>query len=439
LRGLKPYPARDAWFPNAPGLATEWFTGALRGYPYGLKALILWSANPLYGIPGLRPLVEKDLADPKKLPLTVSVDPLINESNAFADYIVPDSLMYESWGWAAPWNGVPTKTTTARWPVVAPKAAKTPDGQAIGMETFFIALAKAMKLPGFGPEGLADMEGNRLPLERPEDWYLRGGANIAFAGQAPVGDATDEDLALSGVERLRPTLEATLKPDEWRKVAFLYTRGGRYQPATEAQDEANPDWQTNRFKNALWLWNDNVGGAKNSLTGKRFAGCATWQPPAFADGTPMRAVHMEADWPLLVVSFKSALQNSYSIATRITGLHPDNPVIVHPDDAAWLGLATGDRARIQSPGGSATCRVIVHEGVMRGVLAVEHGYGHRELGARAHRVGDVRQPDRPDLRAGINLNDLGLADPTRGNAAIWVDAVAGTSVRNGLPAKLIKI
>lgn len=438
----KPYPARDAWFPNAPGLVTEWFPAMLRGYPYSVKALILWSSNPLYGIAGLRPLVEQALADPKKLPLIVSVDPLINESNAFADYIVPDSLMYESWGWSAPWNGVPTKATTARWPVVEPKAAKTthaPDAPAIGMETLFIALAQAMQLPGFGPAGLADIEGNRLPLERPEDWYLRGGANVAFGGKVPVGDATDEDLALSGVEHLRPLLEATLKPDEWRKVAFLYTRGGRYQPAKEAQDEANAEWQTNRFKNALWLWNDNVGGTKNSLTGKRFTGCATWQPPAFADGTPMRDVHKESDWPLLVVSYKSALQNSYSIATRITSLHPDNPVIVHPEDAARLGLATGDLARIVTPGGEATCRVIVHEGVMRGVLAVEHGYGHRELGARAHTLGDARQPERPDLRAGVNLNDLGLADPTRGNEAIWVDAISGTSVRNGLPAKLIRI
>ncbi|NMG42523.1 tetrathionate reductase subunit TtrA [Aromatoleum toluvorans] len=435
----KPYPARDAWFPNAPGLVTEWFPAMLRGYPYGLKALVLWSSNPVYGLPGVRPLIEKELADPKKIPLIVSVDPLINESNAYADYIVPDSLMYESWGWTAPWGGVPTKATTARWPVVEPKAAKTPDGQAIGMETFFMALAQAMKLPGFGPEGLADMEGRRLPLERPEHWYLRGGANIAFLGKAPVGDASDEDLALSGVERLRPLLEATLKEDEWRKVAFLYTRGGRYQPPKEAQDEANPEWQTNRFKNALWLWNDNVGGAKNSLTGKRFAGCASWQPPAFADGTPMRALHKEADWPLLAVSYKSALQNAYSIATRITSLHPDNPVIVHPEDAARLGLATGDLARMQTPGGQATCRVIVHEGVMRGVLAVEHGYGHRELGARAHRLGDARQPQRRDLAAGICLNDLGLVDPTRGGEALWVDAVAGTAVRNGLPARLVKV
>lgn len=435
----KAYPASDAWFPNAPGLGTEWFPGALRGYPYGLKALVLWSCNPLYGITGVRPLIERDLADPKKLPLIISVDPLINESNAFADYIVPDLLMYESWGWTAPWNAVPTKATTARWPVVEPKAAKTPAGAPIGMETFYIALARAMKLPGFGADAIADMDGGRYPLDTPEDWYLRGGANIAFAGKAPVADASDEDLQLSGVERLRPQLEGVLKPDEWRKVAFLFTRGGRYQPATEAQDAEQPEWQAHRFTRPLWLWNEMVGSARNTLTGARFGGCAQWTPPAFYDGTPMRQIHTEADWPLQIISYKSALQNSYSIATRITGLHSDNPVVVHPADAEKLGLKSGDTARIRTPGGSAQCTVIVHEGVVPGVMAIEHGYGHRELGARAHRIGDQAQPDRPDLRAGINLNELGLADPTRGGKVIWVDAVSGTAVRQGLPARLERV
>ncbi|RRD58096.1 tetrathionate reductase subunit TtrA [Comamonadaceae bacterium OH2545_COT-014] len=434
----KAYPARDQWFPNAPGLGTEWFTGALRGYPYTLKALVLWMANPIYGIPGLRELIEKDLADPKKLPLIISVDPLINESNAFADYIVPDSIMYESWGWVAPWNGVPTKTMTARWPVVEPRAAKAADGQPVGMETFFFALAKAMQLPGFGPQGMSDAEGNPLPLERPEHWYLRGGANIAWLGKQPVGDATDEDIALSGVERLLPQLKATLKEDEWRKVAFLYTRGGRYQPAKQAQDPEHPEWQTNRFTKPLWLWNENVGTAKNSLTGKKFSGCASWQPPAFADGTPMRQLYPASEWPILLISFKSALQNSYSIATRITGIHPDNPVIVHPSDAARAGLKTGDAARLQTPGGSAPCTVIVHEGVMPGVIAIEHGYGHRELGARAHHIGGERQPEVHGLSAGVNINDLGLADPTRGSETTWVDAISGAAVRQGLPARLLK-
>ena len=435
----KPYPATDAWFPNAPGLGTEWFTGALRGYPYTLKALVLWSCNPLYGIPGIRPLIEDGLKDPKKLPLIISVDPLINESNAFADYIVPDSIMYESWGFPAPWAGIPTKATTARWPVVEPKAATSADGQRIGMETFYIALAKAMSLPGFGADAIADMDGKSYPLDRAEDWYLRGAANIAFAGKAPVGDATDEDMALSGVERIRPLMEATLKPEEWRKAAMIYTRGGRYQGAGEAQDAENAEWQANRFNKPLWVWNELIGTARNTMTGQRSSGCATWMPPSFFDGTPMREVHTEADWPLQVVSYKSALQNSYSIATRITGLHPDNPVIVHPADAGKLGLATGDTARIRTPGGAAECTVIVHEGVMPGVMAIEHGYGHRELGARAHRIGDHTQPDRPDLRAGINLNDLGLTDPTRGDKVIWVDSVSGTAVRQGLPARLERV
>src|SRR5690606_32110222 len=313
----KPYPATDAWFPNAPGLGTEWFTGALRGYPYTLKALVLWSCNPLYGIPGIRPLIEDGLKDTKKLPLIISVDPLINESNAFADYIVPDSIMYESWGFPAPWAGIPTKATTARWPVVEPKAATSADGQRIGMETFYIALAKAMNLPGFGADAIADMDGKRYPLDRAEDWYLRGAANIAFAGKAPVGDATDEAMALTGVERIRPLMEATLKPEEWRKAAMIYTRGGRYQGAGEAQDAENAEWQANRFDKPLWVWNENIGTARNTMTGQRSSGCATWMPPSFFDGTPMREIHTEADWPLQVVSYKSALQNSYSIATRI--------------------------------------------------------------------------------------------------------------------------
>jgi tetrathionate reductase subunit A len=405
--------------------------------PYGIKALILWSSNPLYGVTGLRAQVEKDLADPKRIPLIISVDPLINESNAFADYIVPDSLMYESWGWAAPWNGVPTKACTARWPVVEPLAAKTPDGQAIGMETFFMALAKAMALPGFGPQAMSDAEGLPLPLERPEHWYLRGGANIAWLGKEPVPDATDEDLALSGVDRLRPLLEANLKPEEWRKVAFLYTRGGRYQPAKDAQDEANPEWQTNRFKNPLWLWSDMVGGSKNSITGKRFAGCASVQVPSFIDGTPMRKVYSEAQWPLQVVSFKSALQNSYSIAaTRLTGIHASNPALVHPADAARAGLKNGDTAKLSTPGGSVKTTVIVHEGVMQGVVAIEHGWS-RDWRPR-HRIGKTQQPDKPALRAGINLNDLGLADPTRTGKSVWVDAVSGSAVRNGLPARLVR-
>jgi len=40
------------------------------------------------------------------------------------------------------------------------------------------------------------------------------------------------------------------------------------------------------------------------------------------------------------------------------------------------------------------------------------------------------------LAAGVNLNDIGLIDPTRPDKSPWVDAVSGAAVRNGLPATL---
>ncbi len=425
----KPYPAEAPWFPNAPGLATEWLASMAAGYPYPVKALLFWSANPVYGIPGAQAHLAM-LKDPKTLPLIVAIDPFINETSSLADYIVPDSLMYESWGFAGAWAGVPTRMTTARWPVVEPKAP-------VGMETLFIALAKAMALPGFGADAIADAQGNKYPLDRPEDWYMRGAANIAFGGKQPVADATDDDLALTGTDRLVPALIATLKPDEWRKAAAIFAKGGRTQPQAQTYDG---DKAANPFKGMMHVYNEGVGAAKSAVTGKRFVGTPTWTPPAFADGTPVRKAYPEAEWPFQLVSFKSPLQNSYSIgAAALRRLQRDNPAIVHVDDAARLGVKTGDRIRLSTPGGSVVATALVRHGVRQGVVAVEHGWGHKEMGARAHRIGAAQQPAQPELAAGVNLNDLGLTDPTRKDRGIFTDPVAGTSVRQGLPARIERL
>jgi tetrathionate reductase subunit A len=73
-------------------------------------------------------------------------------------------------------------------------------------------------------------------------------------------------------------------------VAFLLSRGGRYQPGKDAYDEEDPRWMRNPMKSMAHLWNENVGASKNSLSGKRNNGCASWVDPPFADGTPMRKV-----------------------------------------------------------------------------------------------------------------------------------------------------
>ncbi len=68
---------------------------------------------------------------------------------------------------------------------------------------------------------------------------------------------------------------------------------------------------------------------------------------------------------------------------------------------------------------------------MPGVIAVEHGYGHREMGASQHYLdGEPLAMDKR-IAAGINLNDLGFADPTREVPNTWLDWVTGAAVRQG--------
>jgi len=426
-------PVEAPWFPVAPNLTVELFSSALGGYPYGLKALFLRNANPLYGIPGMAKHLEEKLRDPGRIPLLVSIDPFMNETSAYADYVVPDTFMYEAWGWAAPWAGVPTRVTTARWPAVESPNAHTAGGSPVCMESLFIGLAKAMDLPGFGDDAIPDADGRLHPLHRPEDYYVRAGANVAWADD-PVPEVNDTELALSGVDHIRPVLEDCLKPEEWRRVAYVYARGGRYEDEARAFEGTKT---RHRFGGPMHLYREEVGTASNGLMEERFPGTPTWYPARFADGSKVAEHYPEPEWPAQLISFKSPLQNSYSIAVkRLRQLHPDNPVLVHPEDAARWGLRNGQNVRITTPGGSETAIVQLRRGVQRGVIAVEHSFGHKELGARQHRIGNQAFGGERALAAGLNLNDLGLADPTRSGSSVWVDPVAGSTVRQGLPARI---
>lgn len=66
-------------------------------------------SNPFYGVPGLRAVAEEKLKDPRRLPLFIAIDAFMNETTALADYIVPDTHNFESWGFTAPWGGVASK------------------------------------------------------------------------------------------------------------------------------------------------------------------------------------------------------------------------------------------------------------------------------------------------------------------------------------------
>lgn len=435
--GRSPFPANAPWYPFVAGQLTELLSSALEGYPYPLKAWISNMTNPLYGIPGLRAVAEEKLKDPARLPLFIAIDAYMNETTALADYIVPDTHNFESWGFSAPWAGVASKATTARWPIVTAATATTADGQPVSMEAFCIAVAKQLNLPGFGDNAISDSAGNHYPLNRAEDYYLRVAANIAFMGKAPVAEAVTEDIELTGVRRIMPVIQQTLKAEEVRRVAFIYSRGGRFASDKSGRAE-------NRIGNAwekpLQIWNAEVAAHRHAITGERYSGCPAWYPARLSDGRSVDELFPLAQWPLKLISFKSnTMASASAVIPRLHHVKPVNLVALNPQDGRRFGLSHGDTVRITTPGGQVEAQISFLHGVMPGVIAIEHGYGHREMGGAQHTLDGEPLPFDAKVKSGINLNDLGFADPTRKVSNTWLDWVSGAAVRQGLPARIERL
>lgn len=435
--GESPYPAKEPWFPISSPLLGEHLTAAVHGYPYRLKAWINHMGNPIYGQAGLGEAIGEQLKDSKVLPLFISIDSFINETSALSDYIVPDTLTYESWGWTSAWQGTLTKVATGRWPIVEPRVAKMASGDVVCMESFLSQVAMKLQLPGFGENAIKAADGSLHPLTRAADYSLYGAANVAYLGKA-VADINAEDMYLSGVSRIQSELNTRLTPDEVKKVSYLFARGGRFEEMRGARDDAgNP---SKVWPKPMMLWNPDVGSRRNSLTGEFMSGCPRLYQPALADGTPLDKAFDKSQWPLLISSYKSHTMSSMSIGSdRLRQVHPNNPVRLNEKTATRLGISTGDTVKISTPNGSVIALVECVAGVHPDCIAIEHGYGHKELGARDTVIDEIKIVANPLIRVGINMNDLNLFDPSRHGRYPLVDWASGASARQGLPAKIEKL
>ena len=104
-------------------------------------------------------------------------------------------------------------------------------------------------------------------------------------------------------------------------------------------------------------------------------------------------------------------------ARRLTKGRPRHQLLAHPDDLAERGISDGTTVEVTSRVGTVVVEVSATEDVMRGVVSLPHGYGHRP----GTRMGNA------DQVAGVSINDL--TDPER------LD-VSGNSALNGVPVTL---
>lgn len=72
---------------------------------------------------------------------------------------------------------------------------------------------------------------------------------------------------------------------------------------------------------------------------------------------------------------------------ELPGLHPagkGNDVVIHPKDAADLGVSEGDLVKVFSPVGAINLTAVVNDRPRQGVIIVDHGWGSRVFDPRGH-------------------------------------------------------
>ncbi|OGX23620.1 MAG: molybdopterin oxidoreductase [Omnitrophica WOR_2 bacterium RIFCSPHIGHO2_02_FULL_45_21] len=440
------YPAKRPWFPMASDVYQEILPSAGDGYPYPIKALIMYMGTPAYSLPAGQTQAEV-LADINKIPLFIASDITIGESSIYADYIIPDLSYLERWEFQGSHPSVIWKVQPVRQPAVAPIPEEVEvfeERMPISLEAFFLKAAELMNLPGFGKGGLKE----GLDLFRPEDYYLKMTANVAFGDEndgrnaVPDADAQELEVFLKARRHLPKSVfsiekwQSAVSPLLWRKVVYVLNRGGRFDDFEAAFDGKQ---LKNKYGKQINMYIEKLAKAKNSISGKGFPTSATYLPIADSQGNIIN--DEKEGFSLNLITYREMAQcKSRTISNYwLLSLLPENFILLNSQDALRLGLTNGDLVKVVSktnPEGVWDLKAAgkkpmigklkVIEGIRPGVTAFSLGHGHWAYGA-GEIVIDGKNI-KPDKRRslGIHANSAMRIDPYLKN--VCLQDLVGASV-----------
>jgi tetrathionate reductase subunit A len=442
------YPAKRPFYPFIDSMYSEAIPSAADEYPYPMKAVFIVKGTPALSVPGATQETINTLRDTKKIPLIVDCDIVISETSMYADYIIPDLTYLERWATPHVTPDVQTETSKVRQPAAAPLTETiTIDGEQmpISAEAFLIACAKRLGLSGVGRDGL----GEGWDFNRPEDFYLKAVANIAFGdkeGEA-VPDASAEEQALFEQARrhLPPSVfdinkwKAAVTAEEWSKIVYVLNRGGRYENFAKAY---KGEYLGHSHGGLLHFYAEPVANAKNSINGEPFDGLPKYEPVKNAAGETVE----HPDYPLSLITFKEIFGGHSRTASNYWSnysLQPENFVLISKNDAAAYGLNDGDVVRVISAtsngildlgNGNQTRiegKVRMLDGIRPGTVAISWHYGHWNAYGASPGIEIDGQSITADNRRAMGLcpnpvmerdesiGKVGLTDPIGGSAAFF--------------------
>lgn len=447
------YPAQRPWFPLTDDVYQEVVPAAAAGYPYGLKILWLHKGTPALASPAGHLQIDM-VRDTDTIPLFIADDIVLGETSMYADYVFPDLSYLERWAWEGFSPAIKVRTLKVRQPVAAPiPEIVSIDGEdmPISMEALMLALGKALDAPGYGTNGF----GPGLDFDRPEDFYLKTVANVAYDG-TPVPPATGRDLEVFARARrhLPPAVfdearwRRAVGAEHWDRTVYVLNRGGRFDEPWSWAYEG--DHVRHRLGGVMNLYVEPVATAIHSVTGETFSGVARFERMRHLDG---RDVDDGDGFPLRLFTFKEIFGGqSRTVGNYVAqqALMPENFVYINVTTARELGLENDDLVRLLGPtfdgtfdigpGSSRTIegRLRAVQGIALGAVAVSWHYGHWAYGSDDVEIDGVTvRGDRSRAR-GLVPNPAMRTDDYLGDVCL-TDPIAGDSVFNGTTVALVKL
>lgn len=300
--------------------------------PYPLEALLMYRANPVH-----------DLADGEgwrealnRVPLIVSFDDFIEDSDLYADYILPNHTFLERWIAAPVYPSVGYPMLAVGQPAVEPLYDTRATGDVLIQLAHQIGGAPAASFPWK----------NYLELLR----FLTEGLMNTQRGSISAGSADQfwNELATRGIWADSPYIFAggpEGDPEQWNTV--LATPSGKFELSPKALEDLAlaPPY---------------------------------YEPPAFAGE--------EGDFPLNMQIFTLMSQGVGPGASNLPHLHSlyglhvkhfwGNWLELDPETAHEMGIEDEDKVWVESPAGRIQIPARLYPGDPHGVVGIPSGLGH---------------------------------------------------------------
>lgn len=404
------YPAQRPWFKfGSHGNFQEVIPSAADEYPYPLKVLITyWNAWP-YSTPALKTVFENYVSDTSKLPLFVSISPVMGEVSAWADYILPDSTYLEKWSVPGMTPTILTKATSIQQPVVG-----SYDGTTIGGEAGWTFDSSAAN--EYVPY-LAD-------TKTVADIHIGLATALGLAGAGMGVDTSNFTNAWGWYSLVFDNLAST----SGESVDEIISKGGVFQ---DPGNEYTGDYLTNGYGSAttakiVHLYIEAFATSKDTMTGEYFDGLPKYEEPKHADDS---AINDGSGYPYQLITYKSVRhgQGRTNVNPWLMMLQPENFVELNATDASSLGVVTGDEVRVTSPSNTSgiTGKARVTEGLRPGVVAISHHYGHWQNSSTPHMVDGIEQGYDATRGKGLQPTLVMRLDSTLGNVSLQ-DKIGGS-------------